>query len=168
MSSRPAFSYAAPTQSFSIRRQAMREQRGLSDIGDQDTILSDAIESQISLRNESVRELGNIQMLLSSIDDEESELEFTPRPSIQSPLAVPNAPIRAHQNTIFRPMRPISPPPVHAVHSIDYDSIESHNGSVRKFQNIIDSVSSGERIIMNDGDYLELSGLLGKMYIKAN
>jgi hypothetical protein len=62
---------------------------------------------------------------------------------------------------------PPPPPPIHPV-SITIHSVEDHNNAVRKLQNMIDSVSSGDSFTLNEGDYLELSGVLGKMYISSS
>ena len=67
---------------------------------------------------------------------------------------------------------PEPPPPIHPVsitiHSVDVYSVEDHNNAVRKLQDMIDSVSSGDSFTLNEGDYLELSGVLGKMYISSS
>jgi len=62
---------------------------------------------------------------------------------------------------------PEPPPPIHPV-SITIHSVEDHNNAVRKLQDMIDSVSSGDSFTLNEGDYLELSGVLGKMYISSS
>jgi hypothetical protein len=62
---------------------------------------------------------------------------------------------------------PPPPPPIHPV-SITIHSVEDHNNAVRKLQDMVDSVSSGDSFTLNEGDYLELSGVLGKMYISSS
>ena len=136
------------------------------DFPQNERVVSQMIHSQSNLRDQSNRDIQEIQEILSIVEDETYDPIVTPSPR-GSPLLTPQAPRRiTHSLLTPRSPRPVTPTPTS--HSIHVASVEDHNNAIQKFQGMIDSISSGEEYTLNEGEYLVLSNMLSKWYISSN